>query len=136
MLLGAFRAVPLPRLSGVRWRASARLWTAAGGGVSFQDVQPGSGPQATIGDTVQVQYSALAASTGKLLECTYQSGVPLDFKVGSGRVMPGIDVGVVGMQLGGIRTLVVPTHMGYGRLSTPSNADLLVEVELVHLDTT
>lgn len=90
----------------------------------------------SVGDAVRVQYSSLAASTGKLLECTYQSGIPLDFTVGSGRVMPGLDMGVVGMQLGGIRTLVVPTSMGYGRLSAPSNADLLVEVELVDLDTT
>jgi len=106
-------------------------WVDAGRGLRYRDVITGTGAaEVAEGATVQAQYSALAAGSGKLLECTYQSGQALTFRVGDGLVPPGIDAGVLGMRQGGVRTLFLPSYLAYGRLGSPPSADLLVEIEL------
>ncbi|KAA0157567.1 hypothetical protein FNF29_00143 [Cafeteria roenbergensis] len=109
-------------------------WQDLGRGLAARDSKVGGGERvAARGSSVEVQYSALAADSGRLLECTYQSGEPLSFRVGEGMVPPGIDAGVVGMREGGIRALVLPDHLAYGRFGSPPCASLLVEVELVRV---
>jgi FKBP-type peptidyl-prolyl cis-trans isomerase FkpA len=57
------------------------------------------------------------------------------FTVGTG-VIPGFSQGVTGMQIGGIRRIVIPPNLGYGN-NPPSNSGirpnetLLFEVELL-----
>lgn len=109
-------------------------WQDLGRGLAVRDSKMGGGGRvAARGSSVEVQYSALAAESGRLLECTYQSGEPLSFRIGEGMVPPGIDAGVVGMREGGIRALVLPGHLAYGRFGSPPCASLLVEVELVRV---
>ena len=54
--------------------------------------------------------------------------------MGVGQVIRGIDQGVAGMRVGGLRRIVVPPELGFGAQGTnlvPGNATLLFEVELV-----
>ena len=44
----------------------------------------------------------------------FGEGTPLVFTVGDGTVLPGIESGIVGMQKGGIRRIIVPAEQGYG----------------------
>ena len=59
------------------------------------------------------------------------------FKVGSNQVIRGWDEGVVGMHIGGKRTLRIPPDMGYGARGAggviPPNATLEFEVELLDI---
>ncbi|MEP7356818.1 MAG: FKBP-type peptidyl-prolyl cis-trans isomerase, partial [Anaerolineales bacterium] len=68
--------------------------------------------QAKQGDTVKVHY------TGKLADgSTFDSSAetePLKFTLGTGQVIPGFEVAVVGMQPGDTITTTIPAIDAYG----------------------
>lgn len=68
--------------------------------------------QAKPGDTLHIHY------TGKLEDGTVfdssQGRDPLSFELGSGQIIPGLDKGVVGMEVGETRTVEVAPEEGYG----------------------
>lgn len=68
--------------------------------------------QAKHGDTVKVHY------TGKLDDGTvFDSSVsqePLEFKIGSGSIIPGFEQAIVGMALGDSKTEIIPAEQAYG----------------------
>ena len=61
----------------------------------------------------------------------------LDFRLGIGQVIPGFDEGIIGMQVGGVRKLVIPPELGYRDIGSgviPPNAILVFDVELLALN--
>ncbi|EED95724.1 predicted protein [Thalassiosira pseudonana CCMP1335] len=44
----------------------------------------------------------------------FGEGTPLQFTVGDGTVLPGLEAGIVGMTKNGIRRIIVPSELGYG----------------------
>eukprot|EP00466_Bigelowiella_natans_P009601 jgi/Bigna1/90930/estExt_fgenesh1_pg.C_830027 len=83
-------------------------------GLRYLDAKVGSGPSVEKGDIVVLEATGrLAGFNGQLFfKATGDGGDPLEFKVGSGLAIPGIDEGVIGMQKGGIRRLIIPGDMG------------------------
>ncbi len=67
---------------------------------------------ANVGDTVRVDY------TGKLADGTvFDSSIgktPLEFTLGSGQVIRGFEVGVLGMSVGQSKTVVIAPQDAYG----------------------
>ena len=68
--------------------------------------------EATEGNTVKVHY------TGKLDDGTVfdssEGREPLEFTIGQGQMIPGFERGVVGMEVGETRTLVIAADQAYG----------------------
>jgi FKBP-type peptidyl-prolyl cis-trans isomerase len=104
------------------------------------DVKVGAGAEATAGKTLLVNY------TGWLYDDTKSDkkgaqfdaslpGQPFVFKLGAGQVIQGWDLGLVGMKVGGIRLLIVPSALAYARdgagSKIPPNATLVFEIELL-----
>lgn len=77
------------------------------------DLITGSGPAAKAGDSVTVQYVLATYSSGKVIQSSWTTQ-PFTFPLGAGKVIPGWDTGVVGMQAGGRRELIIPPSLGYG----------------------
>lgn len=107
------------------------------------DVKIGTGEEATGGHTVKVHYTGwlyketAPQKKGAKFDSSLDRGTPFTFPLGSGRVIKGWDQGVVGMKVGGQRTLIIPAHLAYGSRgagdSIPPNATLVFDVELLGL---
>ncbi len=66
------------------------------------------------GDIVSMHYVGKAWSTGEEFDASWERGQPLEFEIGGGRLIPGWEEGIVGMQLGGRRMLTIPPDLAYG----------------------
>jgi peptidylprolyl isomerase len=82
------------------------------------DLIVGTGPKAKAGDSVTVQYVLATYSARQVIQSSWTSQ-PFTFTLDSTAqpVIPGWDEGVVGMQAGGRRELIVPPSLGYGATS-------------------
>ena len=105
---------------------------------STQDLVVGTGPEAMNGDMLNVDYTGWLydpnASENKGNE--FDSGT-FPLTLGAGQVIPGWDRGLLSMQVGGRRVIVIPPELGYGANGSPpripGNATLLFEVELLSI---
>jgi FKBP-type peptidyl-prolyl cis-trans isomerase FkpA len=107
------------------------------------DLKKGTGPAIKAGQTAVVQYTgwlysdAAAEHKGQKFDSSRDRSEPFSFPLGGGHVIQGWDEGVVGMQAGGQRRLVIPPEMGYGAAGAggviPPNATLVFDVELVSI---
>lgn len=77
------------------------------------DTQIGSGKEIVRGALVFVQYEGLL-DDGTKFDSSYDRGKPFQFVFGTGRVIKGWDQGLIGMKVGGKRTLHVPSELAYG----------------------
>ena len=100
------------------------------------DVKVGTGPPVKPGDTVTVHYTGTLTG-GKVFDSSKGHGRPFEFVVGRGMVIRGWEVGLVGMQVGGVRRLTIPPEQAYGDRGAPPvippKAFLHFEVELLNI---
>ena len=104
------------------------------------DNKVGEGREAEKGLTVTVHATGWLYEKGEKTS-KFDSSVdrrePFSFVLGVGQVIKGWDNGVSGMQVGGSRTIVIPSDMGYGSRGAgsviPPNSDLIFEVELIEI---
>jgi FKBP-type peptidyl-prolyl cis-trans isomerase FkpA len=126
------------------------LLAACGGGNSsptgptqlqITDTVLGTGATAAVGNTLTVHYTGWLydANTAQNHGTQFDSSVgrgPFSFRLGVGQVIAGWDQGVLGMKVGGKRTLIIPSALGYGSSGAgagaiPPNAALVFDVELL-----
>jgi FKBP-type peptidyl-prolyl cis-trans isomerase len=102
-------------------------------GVVTQDLVLGEGALAEPGDKLVVHYVG-ALPSGKVFDSSLDRGRPFDFTIGTGSVIRGWEEGMLGMQVGGVRRLLIAPDYGYGAQpvgSIPANSTLIFEVELL-----
>jgi FKBP-type peptidyl-prolyl cis-trans isomerase len=116
-------------------------FTATGTGLEYRDLKPGSGEYAAVGDVATIHFTGWLDDRGQQGREIYNTRgrrPPVSFVIGTERVMPAWNEGVIGMQAGGRRLVKVPGHLGYGAKGVPgevpSNARLIFMIELLQLD--
>lgn len=104
-------------------------------GVIINDLVSGSGEGAVSGKGLRVHY-ILSLQDGTVLQNSRDFGQPFDFVLGSGQVIPGWEIGLQGMKVGGTRTIIIPPELGYGAQQAgpiPPNSTLVFTVELIDI---
>ena len=106
---------------------------------SQTDLAVGTGTAVSAGNEIRVNYTGWLYDASK----TDAKGLQFDssagreafiFLLGAGDVITGWDVGIVGMQAGGVRRLVIPPSLAYGASRNgpiPPFATLVFDIELV-----
>jgi len=91
-----------------------------------------------VGDRVVIEYE-IKLTTGAIAFSNLNStDNPPVFAVGSKQVIDGLSQGMIGMKVGGLRTIEIPAAMAYGDAgadTVPPGADLTYTVKLLHIAT-
>ena len=123
--------------------------TELASGVNYQNDSLGTGREAKLGDLVSVHFRAwVIKDSTKIFEdwskdSTRQAstigssidfGQPVKFKLGDSAFIKGVDEAIVGMKIGGMRTIIIPSNRAYGELGfgpVPPNSSLKVVINLI-----
>lgn len=104
--------------------------------LQITDTLVGNGKEVIKGALVIVHYEGFL-DDGSKFDSSLDKGKPFQFVIGSGRVIKGWDQGVMGMKVGGKRSLYVPALLGYGERQIgnmiPPNSNLTFEIELIEV---
>jgi FKBP-type peptidyl-prolyl cis-trans isomerase len=102
-------------------------------GLKYVITKPGTGPKPQRGNKAVVHYVG-KLTNGTKFDSSIDRNRPLEFPVGVGMVIPGWDEGLLDMQKGEKRTLIIPPNLAYGSRDNgkiPANSTLVFEVELL-----
>ena len=103
-------------------------------GLYVQDLKEGTGITAQRASLVSVRYVGYLPD-GKVFDTT-GAGEPLVLRLGGNEVIRGWSQGIPGMKRGGMRRLVVPPGLAYGRRgrgAVPPDATLIFDVQLLEV---
>lgn len=102
------------------------------------DLVEGTGKQAVKGALITTHYTGWLVD-GTKFDSSIDKGRYFECVIGTGRVIKGWDIGIMGMKVGGKRKLIVPAHLAYGERKMgkiiPANSDLIFEIELFDVKT-
>ena len=123
--------------------ATQEQQTADADNVQVQEVKVGEGAEATPGSVVSVLYKGQLEG-GTVFDSSEAHGnEPLKFTLGEPGLIPGFQIGINGMRVGGERLMVIPSSLGYGaqevrdpegKLIIPANAVLIFNVQLLSVE--
>lgn len=112
-------------------------FTTTARGLEYRDLKPGAGATAEAGDVAILHFTGWLeekGGKGRELYDTHTRNDPVSFVIGTERVMPAWNEGVLGMRPGGRRLLRVPPELGYGADGVqdvvPPNSRLIFVIEL------
>ncbi len=102
-----------------------------------KDLTVGTGPALKLGDAYTLNYAGFVCATGKEFDESFTTGKPLTGTASEGSLIPGFLNGLVGMQAGGRRELVIPADQAYGAsgqgADIPPNAALIFVIDLTKI---
>ncbi len=107
------------------------------------DLKPGTGAAAAEGKQLTVNYVGISCTSGQEFDSSWgkkgkNKDDPLEFVLGTGKVIKEWDRGLVGMKVNGERRLVIPGDLAYGLAGQPpriaNNDTLVFLVELLKVE--
>lgn len=105
-------------------------------GVEICDLVVGDGPHVKQKDSVKISYSVSLVGNEQI-SLSIPDGNPVNVDLNQRDVIGGFKVGILGMQVGGIRAIRCPTKCAYGAKGyppfIPPNSDVVFQVKLSHI---
>ncbi len=127
-LLSTTKLRPAPTVTGTPGPAPTAL--------KITDETVGTGPKVTSSNTVTVNYAGANYQTGAIFDSSWARSTPAQFMLSG--VIPGFKQGLLGMQVGGRRIIVIPSKLGYGSAGqSPAikpNEPLVFVVDLININ--
>ena len=106
-------------------------------GLKYVVTKEGNGPKPEKGALVKAHYTGMLMD-GKKFDSSLDRNQPIQFPVGTGRVIKGWDEALLDMQKGEKRLLMIPHDLAYGDQGRPPvippKATLIFDVELVDIE--
>ena len=103
-------------------------------GVQINNIIVGEGAEIINHSKILVHYTG-KLQDGTKFDSSYDRGEPFSFQIGLRQVIEGWEIGLMGMKVGGKRTIVIPPELAYGDKGAgdliPPNATLTFDVEVV-----
>ncbi|WP_122864637.1 FKBP-type peptidyl-prolyl cis-trans isomerase [Pseudomonas viridiflava] len=100
------------------------------------DLQIGEGKTVVKGALITTHYTG-TLTDGTVFDSSHERGKPFQCVIGTGRVIKGWDQSLMGMKVGGRRTLFVPAHLAYGDRKMGAHiqpgSDLSFDIELLEV---
>jgi peptidylprolyl isomerase len=107
----------------------------AGKDLVVKTVIKGDGAAVASGDYVEVNYLGQIYDTAKVFDNSYDRHATFTTQIGTGKVIPGWDKGLVGVKAGSRVELVIPPALGYGAQgqppTIPANSTLVFVTDVV-----
>lgn len=104
--------------------------------LQVEDLQVGEGKAVVKGALITAHYSGFLED-GSKFDSSHDRGKPFQCVIGTGRVIKGWDLGLMGMRVGGKRRLFVPAHLAYGERQVGAlikpHSNLVFEIELLEV---
>ena len=108
--------------------------------ITIEDVVIGVGSKVIYGNKITIDYIAKLRD-GTVYDNTIERGIPYTFYLGLGEGVMGMDMGIYGMRVGGIRKLKIPprwayTSRGRGPGIVPKYATIYMTIHLLAMEPT
>ena len=96
----------------------------------------GVGAEIVNHSKIKVHYIGMLED-GTKFDSSYDRGEPFSFQIGLRQVIKGWETGIIGMKVGGKRTLIIPPELGYGERGAgeliPPNSTLVFDIEIIDI---
>ena len=111
--------------------------TVFANGIQINNIIEGEGVEIINHSKIQVHYTG-KLQDGTKFDSSFDRGEPFSFQIGLRQVIEGWEIGLMGMKVGGKRTLVIPPELAYGERGAgdliPPNATLIFDVEILDVE--
>jgi len=86
-------------------------------GLEYVDLKVGTGREAKAGSVVTLDF--IGWCDGAKIDSSADRGQPYTYALGQDVVIPGWNLGIAGMKEGGVRLLIIPPGLAYGKEGKP-----------------
>lgn len=115
-------------------KAAQSAGVASDAQVAIRDISIGTGETAQNGDTLTINYIG-KLQDGTKFDSSYDRNQTFGFVLGEHKVIPGMEMGVQGMKVGGKREVTIPPELAYGDKQVGEviapNSTLVFTIELL-----
>jgi len=101
--------------------------------IKITDTVIGNGLDAKKGALVLIHFKG-SLTNGTVFDSTEKHGRAYQFVVGSTKIIKGLSLGIIGMRVGGHRTIEIPAELAYGERQVgliPPQSILIFQIELL-----
>ena len=108
--------------------------TKTSSGLWYKIIENSIKPKPKKGEMVKVHYTGMLLN-GEVFDSSYSRNMPIEFVLGTGRVIKGWDEGISLIPIGASAKLVIPSNLAYGERGAggviPPNSTLIFEIEVI-----